>query len=222
MGKIQRIDKEQPLSKELCEFIGAIIGDGFTNKYGTHYITQFTGHRKLDYNYYKKHIIPLSKKIFDLREKTVEKDNWIRVNFYSKELFLLLTKRFNIPRGKKSKTVKIPSEILNSNKDFLRKTIRGIYDTDGYFYYDKRKIYKNPYPIIDLHMNNLPLLEQIKECLLKFKIKSTIRAKQTHLLIYGKVETKRFLEDIGFKNQRHLSKTNYSFFKARTSKFNIG
>jgi len=39
------------LTKELCEFIGAFIGDGFIGKYGTHHILQITGDTHLDYNY---------------------------------------------------------------------------------------------------------------------------------------------------------------------------
>ena len=34
-----------PLSKELAYFIGLFIGDGFTNKYGRYYLTQFVGHK---------------------------------------------------------------------------------------------------------------------------------------------------------------------------------
>ncbi|MAG77769.1 hypothetical protein CL616_00200 [archaeon] len=206
MKKIQKKDLDLPLSEELCEFVGVIIGDGFTNNYGHHYITQITSHRRLDREYLLKHIIPKSNKILNKRARIAENMNWIRINYYSKKVFLLLTQRFQIPKGKKSKTVKIPQEILNAKKELLSKTLRGIYDTDGYFYYDKRPMYKKPYPIIDLHMSNLPLLIQIKECLLKFNIKSTIRTKQTHLLIYGEKETNKFLENIGFKNQRHLSK----------------
>ena len=43
--KIRRVspsfDLNQPLSEELCEFLGSFSGDGFTNKYGSHYQTGF-------------------------------------------------------------------------------------------------------------------------------------------------------------------------------------
>jgi len=200
------INKNQPLSNELCEFIGAIIGDGFTNCYQNHYITQLTGHRTLDYDYYAKHLIPKTRKIFKIPEKIYQKNNWIRINYFSKDLFQMLTQRFKLPKGKKGNKLLIPKEIINSKKEFISKTLRGIYDTDGYFYYDQRKIYKNPYPTIDLHMKSLNLLKQIQEVLKKFQIKSSIREKQSHLLIYGKKEVDKFLKEINFKNTRHSKK----------------
>lgn len=50
--RIQRMwgetDFNMPLSEELCEFLGAFIGDGFTGKYGKTYWTELTGDKTLD------------------------------------------------------------------------------------------------------------------------------------------------------------------------------
>ena len=64
-------DLNQPITKELCEFVGAFIGDGHTNKYGRHFIIGFAGHANLDYEYYEKTIIPIAKKLFSFKTCSV-------------------------------------------------------------------------------------------------------------------------------------------------------
>ena len=49
------------LSNELCEVIGAFIGDGCFNSYSKHYSTIFVGDSNKDLDYYSKKIIPTLK-----------------------------------------------------------------------------------------------------------------------------------------------------------------
>jgi len=58
----RNFDLNLPLSKDLCEFIGAFIGDGFTNRYGSVYQTEITGDGKLD----KKYLLFLAAKVSTL------------------------------------------------------------------------------------------------------------------------------------------------------------
>ena len=100
----------------LAYFIGLFIGDGFTNKYDEHhYITQFVGCKSKELEYYQDIFSKNSNKIFGLTPKISEdkKFDAIRINFYSKDMFDLITKRFNIKAGRKSHDVLIPDEILN-------------------------------------------------------------------------------------------------------------
>ncbi|GAH49169.1 unnamed protein product, partial [marine sediment metagenome] len=106
------------LSENLCEFIGAIIGDGFTNKYTNFYQTQITGDNLLDSDYYHNKLKPICENLFNISPKITKKGGWIRLNIYSKNLFEMLTKRFDIPAGKKCYTITIPNEILKSEERF--------------------------------------------------------------------------------------------------------
>ncbi len=86
-------DLALPLSKELCEFIGAFIGDGFTNKYGRHYLVEITGDSAFDEEYLD-HLAGNVFMLFDgLRARffRVKNKRAIRMNFHSKQLFRLLT-----------------------------------------------------------------------------------------------------------------------------------
>jgi hypothetical protein len=95
-----------PLSEELCEFLGVIIGDGCTNKYGNLYHTQTAGDKILDKRYYSNNLDLICRNVFNIRPKIVVRERGIYMNIYSKRLFEMLTGRFKIPAGKKCYSVK--------------------------------------------------------------------------------------------------------------------
>ena len=208
----------QNLSIELCEFIGAFIGDGFTGNYQNHYTTQFTGDRRYDYGYYEQVIIPISKQLFNnINCYISEKDNTLRVKYYSKALFLFLTEQFNLPPGLKVYTVKIPYIIIEHGKDYVFPTLRGIFDTDGCIFYDKRPIYKKPYPRIEIKLINETLILQIRDLLTQYGFSPAINGKKTVVYLYGK-QVDFFFEQIGSSNSRHLKR----FEEGLTNPRNLG
>lgn len=202
------------LSNDLCEAIGAFIGDGFFNCYNNKlYQIEFAGDSRFDLEYYKNTIIPAFKSIIpNLNPHIyfVKNKNSIRIVFYSKELFYLLKDGFGFIPGKKAYTVTIPKIILESkNNEFINSTIRGIFDTDSGVFIDRRKIYKNPYPRISLKMSSKSLIEQLKDHLSKdFKLFYMERKNQEAYIIeiYGKVQLNKWMSKIGFSNSRHLNK----------------
>src|SRR3989344_4112697 len=202
-----KFDINLSLTKDLAYFIGLFIGDGFTNKYGYHSIVQFTGDSRKEKNYYLEIVSNISKTLFNLIPKIKEENNsnTLRVNFYSKNLFLLITERFKIKAGRKSSIVLISEEILNSNKDILLSCIAGIYDAEGCFYFDKRKHYKNPYPVIALHMNNPVLIKQISDIFIKNNIEHSFTSNYSTLYIYGKKFVNDFLSKISLLNPKYMS-----------------
>jgi len=202
-----------PLTYSLSEIIGAFIGDGFTNKYKTMYIVQFTGDARLDKDYYLRTIIPKIKEISaDAKPKLTLVQNTLRLTIYSKEFYELLTKRFNLPAGKKSYTVKIPKEILDS-EDLLNLNycIRGIFDTDGCVFFDKRGTYAKPYIRIGLSLENKPLINEIYYYLNKIGINAMVTANSKVIQMNGTRNCKKFIDFIGFSNPRHLRKINKFF-----------
>ncbi|MBU2523038.1 MAG: hypothetical protein KKE23_01975 [Nanoarchaeota archaeon] len=203
------------LSTQLCEVIGAHMGDGFTNKYGRLYMMQFSGDKRFDKSYYEKFIIPYILKVFPSSKPHISEEkngNSLRVTFYSKHLFLFLTERMGFPAGKKTFTICIPQEIMNSEEKLINSTIRGIFDTDGCVFIDQRKKYKRPYPRIILEIVSSPLHNQLKEYLKKHFNIYTIekerpgKNKTYSIEIYGIAQLKKWMEIIGFSNNRHLSK----------------
>src|SRR3989338_2090915 len=131
------------LNREICELIGAFIGDGYLGIYGrkkNQYVIGISGDKKLDEDYLKNYLKPLIKRNFPFTNPKLryrEDENTLMLRMYSKELFGLFTK-LGFKPGKKSNIVKIPKEIT-INEEFMKATIRGIFDTDGCVFLDKRK-----------------------------------------------------------------------------------
>jgi len=200
-----------PLSQELCEFIGVIIGDGFTNKYGSRYQTQITGDKNLDRDYYFKNLKSLCESLFKIIPKIDIREDSIRLNIYSKRLFEMLTQRFKIPAGIKCYSVEIPSEILMAGSPFLNSTLKGMFNTDGGVGLDRRKTYKKPYIRINYTSASPKLIEQLHIFLLNFNIPHSINKRNNTQLVQinGEENVKRFIKYIGFSNPRSLNKISY-------------
>lgn len=206
--KSKKIDLNTQLTEELCEFIGAFIGDGFTNKYGHVSMTQIAGDKRYDLEYHH-YLGSIIEKLFGIQPRiyTKQRTNELRTNFYSRALFLLLVKRFSFPKGKKAKTVLIPEEVISSKDPrVIAAVLRGIFDTDGSIYFDYRKIYKKKYPRIDLHIKNSNLVKQIGEQLKHLDINFSIVEGGSRLQINGSRNVGRYIDLIGFSNQRHTKK----------------
>ena len=132
----------------------------------------------------------------------------MQVNFYSKEFFIFLKEVFGFTPGRKTHTVFIP-EIILKNKDFTYAAIRGIFNTDGCVFLDRRENYVKPYPRISLQTVSKPLYDQLKFILSKeFKLYSQFFPhRNVYVLeIYGFSNLKKWMSLIGFSNPRHLDK----------------
>ena len=200
------------LNPEICKIIGAFIGDGYLGNYGkrkNQFIIGFVGDKKLDNKYISKHIKNLIKKNFPFtnpRLRYRNDENTVLLRIYSKKLYKIFLD-IGFLKGKKSRTVKIPQQIINDEK-LMNATLRGIFDTDGSIFFDKRKKYKQPYPRITIQLASIKLIEQIENYLSKeFKLyvyKKNRNGYRNYLEIYGHEQLEKFLKKIGFSNERHL------------------
>lgn len=206
--------KNIQLNEEICEFIGAFIGDGYLGNYGkrkNQYVIGISGDKTLDEDYLKNYLKPLIKKSFPFTDpklyyRTDENTLVLKVN--SKALYTSFLK-IGFVQGKKSASIVIPEKIIKNDR-FMKATIRGIFDTDGCVFLDKRAIYKKPYPRITLQLASIGLIDQLEGYLSKkFKLyinKNNREGYRNYIEIYGHEQLERFLKQIGFSNQRHLKK----------------
>jgi len=113
------------------------------------------------------------------------------------------------PCGAKNKTVRIPNILYNS--EMVKDVIRGIFDTDGFLYLDKREIYKKPYARIGFSTKSKVLFQQVKNLFLKRKYKIYKRIDKRsdiyHLELYGNRQIRKWLLEFGFSN---IEKKNYA------------
>ena len=201
------------LTPKICEFIGAFIGDGCFNIYKNKvYHIEFSGDIRYDLPYYKEHIIPTIQSIFPKINPHIKRahsrENAMRIIFYSKDLFYFLKDFIGFTPGKKAHSIYIPNNILNS-RELLNSTIRGIFDTDGGVFLDKRKSYRKIYPRISFYTVSSILFNQIYLYLSKeFNLyKRFDEKRQIYIIeIYGNNQLHKWMSLIGFSNKRHLNK----------------
>ena len=189
------------LTSEMCEFVGAIIGDG--NIYDRRpYYVEMSGHPSEDLLYFKKRLINFVEKELNYIPKIYFHSGAVRFRVNNKK-FVLWLKNLGIPTGRlKCHNVLIPEDIYVF-WDKARNCIRGIFDTDGCIHFDKRPAYYKPYPRIELHILNENLLKQICNILKIHGFNVTKSKKKSSIYLNGFKEVKKFLVKIGFANPKH-------------------
>ncbi len=193
------------ITPNMSELIGYIIGDGNIHDKKPFYV-EITGHPKYDFAYFKLHLSEIIQTELHYTPRIFLHSNGIRLRI-NKKIFVEWLKNIGMPAGKgKFERVTIPEVVLRDSLDCIKSCLRGIFDSDGCFHFDKRKVYKNPYIRIELHMLNIVLLHQIKNQLKLSGVLATISEKKKALYINGYQEVKRFLIEIGSSNSRHLNR----------------
>jgi hypothetical protein len=82
-----------------------------------------------------------------------------------------------VPAGRAKSRTAIP-DLIFADQRLLKSCIRGVFDTDGSVYFDRRPMYTKPYPRIELYMKNTRLLDQVADYLNSIGIRcSLIRSK---------------------------------------------
>jgi intein/homing endonuclease len=199
---------------ETAELLGALAGDGFIGNYGDRkqqFMIQFTGHSETDKYYFNRLERIIKKKFPSINPTYRTKNRTLRLNMYSKEFFAYLVDNFDFPVGKKKDDLRIPSQIKKDDK-LVRLFIRGLFDTDGCLYFDKRDSYKKPYPRIILEITSHKLFKEVYDYLDQhFTVtrKKKIRRSRFEIYcleIYGHRQLQKWLEIIGFSNMKHLGK----------------
>ena len=190
--------------------IGAHIGDGSMGFYQGHPVISFFGHPKEDKEYVNS-ILRIYEKYFGIKANLRKWSDVLGFQFFSKDVFNFL-QSLNIPSGQKN-NVEIPLVIKNSNEKILASFIRGVFDTDGTLYFERKN--GKYYPRIQLKITSERIATQISEILNhKFEIKSTLYKRQERknwkvsyfVEVRGVENLIRWMNKIGFRNIKNLSK----------------
>lgn len=196
------------MTDELAEETGIHIGDGNLNaaltKEGYNaYRYGISGNLIDELIYHEEQIAKLIKKIYNLKPNMLKRKDRNSIETYcrSKAIVQFKNKFLHLPIIDKEK-IKIPKQILN-NKEFQRKCIVGIIDTDF-------NITKNL--AISGKLTSLFIIKEMHEIFNKNKIDHNVRLHKNFGELYiHKESSKKIIEDWGLKNQKHLSK--YQIFR---------
>lgn len=201
-------DIEDPL---FLEFYGALLGDGWIGKYNykNKVINLFgiSGHIIQDKEFID-YLRTIVRKIFYrkgyIKEKPLSGSR--ELQFSHKELLNFFNKKLGFPVGKKI-NLKINNKLAGLDFKKTKHIIRGIFDTDGSFYYDKTPV-GNPYPCISIQMKAPILIKQINDILLGVGFKVTYRKKKNMITLKGNKQLNKWMKEIGSSNPKHINKIN--------------
>ena len=211
------------MGPELAEICGIHAGDGYLRlRERNKGEVEISGHLE-ERGYYNNHVVPLFNKVFNfsLMGKEFRKGTYGIVTYKKTVRDTLVSLGF--PSGKKSKTVRIPKTIRESEEKIIQtRFLRGLFDTDGNLYFRKSytginnfKQKHNHYPVLSITTISKDLVEDLIKILhtlnLNFNYRQRIpkRAnenKQYIITISGVNNLKEWMKEIGVKNRVKLSR----------------
>ena len=158
------------------------------------------------------HFVPLLKRLWETRRikfQRVNREQTLRIRIFSQQLALFKHKVLGLPYGKKS-AITIPESFLRS----LHMTcvmLRGLFDGDGSLSFKSKDGLAHTYPVISYSSISKPLMRQLQEQLrrLGFVVPQKLWERDNgtcYLAINGDKNYERWMNTIGFKNPKHLSK----------------
>jgi len=129
---------------------------------------------------------------------------------HSKQIWEYLANIMNIPKGTKSRTVKVPEIIMNSSNKIKCLFLSGIFDAEGSVIKMKDAKHPNGYLKIQFKVHNNELAKQIYNMLRKLDFKPRLYEYNDFAMVnlHGRSQGKLFLQKIGFKHPAKNAKIN--------------
>ena len=186
--------KHPIFNEKLAEILGVLNGDGHVSKINFEVCVVGS---ILERDYYK-YLKRLFEDVLNLKFSISQQENRFRLRTYSKQLATFLNEEYGLPLGKKLGKLKIPNQILKSEK-FIKSYIRGLFDTDGSFYIRRKKD-----AVVEIISADKFYLDEIRKSLISLGFSCGISGK--NLYIYRKEVIAKFFKEIKPANTKHLKK----------------
>ncbi len=207
------------LTPELAEEIGWHIGDGSMNYYASRDgkskgLYQLRGHIEDDKPHYIERIKPIFDKIYcvKIRLREMPSTRVFGFQIWNNEI-IKFKQQLGLPLGKKFE-LEIPKQFLDK-KELLVSCIRGIFDTDGGLYLEKKN--HKLYPRVYIGTISLKLAEQLTVLLNSLDLRATKWADNNpkgNRMVSYRIEIRgiemlhKFFKEIEPKNPKHIAKYN--------------
>ena len=190
-------------SERMSELVGAILGDGNIYDKRPSYV-ELCGNPVADAHYFTHVLIPIVSRETGKNPKLFVRDLGLRFRINSKS-FVEWLKIKGIPAGEAKGMAKAP-EFIVSNRKLMIACVRGVHDTDGSVYFDRRQAYAMPYPRIELHMKNIDLVKQISGFFDDVGIVHSYVRTKNSIETAGVDALGKFLARVGFSNAHHVNR----------------
>ena len=221
---INEIKTPKKITSDLAEETGLHIGDGsmnfYKNKNKTRGFYQLRGHIIDDKEHYETRIKELYNSVYNLKPSMREMKSTGVYGFqiWSDAIINFKKQVLKLPLGEKVE-IGIP-KIFYKKKEFLVSVLRGIYDTDGCLYLEKRN--NRLYPRMEFKTTSKKLSKQIDKILLSLNLRATrysfTRKEENQRDLYtvcirGNEYVPKAFNLIKPANQKHIKK--FEFYKEK-------
>ena len=205
------------ISPELAEEVGWHIGDGSMNFYRNRGkfkgFYQLRGHIEDDKAHYILRIKPLFEKLYKIKISLREMPSTRVFGFQIwGDGLVNFKKGLGLPLGFKH-DIEIPEKFLSSHQ-LKKSVIRGIFDTDGGIYLERKN--KKLYPRIYITTISFKLSDQFLKLFREFGLHATrysqlyirkFNRKRSYIITIRGIDMfNKFMKDIGPKNPKHQEK----------------
>jgi len=205
------------ITSDLAEEVGWHIGDGSMNIYNKKGFYQLRGHIEDDKEHYITRIKPLFEKLYKIKINLREMPSTRVFGFQIWNNEIIKNKQnLGLPLGKKF-DIKIPKIFLEKN-NLKKSVLRGIFDTDGGIFLEKKN--HKLYPRLGITTISESLSKQLLENFKRLGLRATVysqlynqkfnRQRSYIITIRGVEMFHKFMKLINPKNPKHQRK--YSHF----------
>ncbi|MFA6269577.1 MAG: LAGLIDADG family homing endonuclease [archaeon] len=175
------------LTPELAEEIGIHLGDG-TLSTNDNYFSVRGGYN--EETYYTSFVLPLYKQLYNISPPLLKRWDACGFEASSKAIKEFKTKVIGIITGIKTYRITVPNCIVDSqDKRIYCAFLRGLFDTDGCYYYDKKK----QYCVISLCIKSKELIKKVNQILQSLGYSPCMYEKSFTVVINGYPKFKRWL-----------------------------
>lgn len=193
----------------LAEETGIHIGDGSMNIYKNGAIISIAGHPIDDREFYEKHVRRLYKELFDVNVNLRQWSRAFGFQVSSKDLVQFKNK-LGLPLGKKV-NISIPEQI-KKDLTLYASCVRGVFDTDGTFYLEKKN--RKLYPRVQIVNTSKNLISEVCNLLKQLNIPFGTWSyqplnknwKETHTVAVRGKQVCVWMNKIGSSNPKHIDK----------------
>jgi len=198
-------------SVELAEETGIHIGDRSMNIYANGGIVSIAGHPSDDKEYYEQFIVPLYEKLYGITPKLRQWSGAYGFQVCSEELVRFKNER-GLPLGPK-KHISIPNWIMNGTEKLKAACLRGIFDTDGTLYIEKKN--GKDYPRIQIRTTSEELANDVYALMKQLGLRPSKWAEKQRdpkwsiaygIAIRGYEQIRKWMELIGTSNPKNHQK----------------
>lgn len=200
---------------KLAEFIGILLGDGSIGMYNCKYKTkskfqyriQITLHSEYDKRYIK-YVEGLIIRLFNTKPiiRRRKKEKAVDILIFSKDILLFLKDKVGVKLAPKWKRAVVPSRYIRNDLEIY--VLRGYFDTDGSVVITNNNGIL--YPRLEMKISPSPMQEQIIDMIrrngFRFGVYQIGKGK-VRIQLNGLDQLNKWIEKIGFKNYRHIEKT---------------